>query len=94
MIPILTMLCLSFAGAENCDFDWNIEPILNLPPSEIGYIDYEEKIIRAETLEDLIHEVKHLKCYMQWVQSNYASDVESCNSDLDYHDTYGKHLED
>ena len=94
MIPILFFsLCVTFAGVEDCDYEWIVfEPdelrakYLSFDGQQeidkVGafYISAERTVYLSteKTLESLLHEIKHIECSIQ-LKLDLKFDTYYCN---------------
>lgn len=93
MTPIFFILCILYSGGseEDCSFDWQITNDFE-SDSLHGLIEYENRIVKGDSVKEISHEVRHAVCYLEWAKSNYNTDVQKCNNDLDYYNTYGRYV--
>ena len=80
MTPLffLSILCLGYGGVEDCNYTWEILPLDQFPKGVGGY--QHENAVYAVNLEILLHEIKHLKCKIQFSD---PTELKLCNFGVD-----------
>jgi len=81
LINLLFLLCVSYAGADNCDYTWLIVNDLDTAGS---YDPFTKTVsVGNERINEvLVHEVKHILCELKYTDDYYL-DITFCNYMVD-----------
>lgn len=74
-------LCVSYAGADNCDYSWVVVDDLD----SAGSYDPTTKTVHVSPYrisEVMTHEIKHIKCGLMY-ENDYTLDITFCNYTVD-----------
>lgn len=88
MTPLLLFLplCVVFAGEQDCTWQWEQIPTENFGHDIIAYAYPPEKTVyfSLTVLDSTIpHEIRHVKCFLQWEIDNEDAIRDNCNARID-----------
>lgn len=66
---------------EDCSFEWEIGPIDN--PNWGGYMDPNNRAIKAQDMKHLLHEIEHVICFLTYPEGHKLN---SCHQSIDTRD--------